>query len=43
MEKKESSIKTFAGCLTGILIFAAFIGFSVFIFWIFMQIFGWEL
>lgn len=40
-EKKDES--TFLGCLSGLLIFGAIIGFNMFMFWLCGQIFGWNL
>lgn len=42
-EKKNDSLETFGGCLSSILIFGFFVGFSMLMFWICMKIFGWEL
>lgn len=41
---EEKNIIKETGCgLASILIFSAIIGFNVFMFWLFMKIFGWEL
>ena len=42
MEEKNTIKETGCG-LASILIFSAIIGFNVFMFWVFMKIFGWEL
>ena len=43
MEKKDSNESIFAGVLSGILIFACFVGFCMFMFWLCMQCTGTKL
>jgi hypothetical protein len=42
-KEKEKSTPTILGCMSSLLIFSAFVGFSFFMFWVCMKVFGWEL
>ena len=42
MENKKEP-NAFVGFLSGLLIFACFVGFCMFMFWVCGQIFGWKM
>ena len=43
MKKENDNFETLKGIVAGIITFSCIIGFMVFMFWICMKIFGWEL